>query len=183
MSKRLALLPLLTACLAAGLTADASAARSGVRYHHSVTAQPLGMIFSIGNLEYERVLTPETAGAVRLDFFSRAVGDWDASGIGAGASYRHFPMRRKSAPEGLWFGPGADVLFVGGAYGGEEGAALFMTIFGEIGYKWILGEDPAFVVSPFAALGYIAGDLRLGDIRLPFGGMNFGLGVSLGVAF
>jgi hypothetical protein len=173
---------LLLACLLFTLGVFLAAAAHATP-RHSITVQPIGLLFGIGNVEYEGMISNNNAWAARLDFFSLGLGDWNTSGIGVGASYRFFPIKKIRAPRGLWFGPAVDIMNVSSKYLGQTNGSAFVSILGEIGYKWLFGNEVAFVVSPFADLGYTVGSLRIGDSTLPWGGFTFGLGCSIGIAF
>lgn len=150
---------------------------------NSLTLQPVGLLFGIGNVEYENLLSDTNAIAARINFFNWGLGDWNTSGIGAGVSYRFFPLHQEQAPRGLWYGPAVDILNVSSTFEGASGSSLFVSILGEVGYKWLFGREIALVVSPFLNLGYTIGSLQIGDSSLPWGGLTFNLGLSAGVAF
>jgi len=149
---------------------------------NSLTVQPIGFLFGNGNLEYEGVISESNAIAGRINYSSWNIGDWNTSAIGGGLSYRFFPTSQE-APKGFWFGPGGDILIMTSTYNNETASSTFISIGGEAGYKWVWGEEIAFVLSPSLNLRYIAGSLEIGDSNLPFGGLTFGLGLAVGIAF
>ncbi|MBN1596494.1 DUF3575 domain-containing protein [candidate division FCPU426 bacterium] len=149
---------------------------------NNITVQPIGFLFGNGNLEYEAALGDTTAIAGRINYSAWNIGDWSTSAIGGGLSYRFFPVS-KQAPRGFWVGPGADILIISSTYEDDTASSTFISVGGDLGYKWIWGEEVGFVLCPSISLRYVSGSLSVGDNELPFGGFGFGLGLALGLAF
>lgn len=163
----------------------AQAAQAATPFKNSVTFQPIGLAYGTANLEYERVLSPTTAGAVRVDFFSRGLGDFTATALGFGGSYRWFTsLANEKAPRGLWYGPAVDYLQVNAKFAGDNATSSFFQVAAELGYKWIFGDNPGIIVSPFAQLGYNFGSLSVAGNNLDYGNrLIANVGVSVGLAF
>jgi len=156
------------------------------RPQSSVTVNPIGLAYGIANLEYEHLLGADTAGAARVNFFSRGLGDFNANAIGFGASYRWFaPLgTTEAAPRGLWYGPSVDYLQVNAKFAGDNSTSSFFQVSGDIGYKWILAETANLVLSPFAQLGYMLGSLSVANNNLDYGNrFVINVGLSVGLAF
>ncbi|MEW6517634.1 MAG: hypothetical protein AB1439_12110 [candidate division FCPU426 bacterium] len=142
---------------------------------NSVTFDPVGLAFGLGNLEYQRLISPTAALAGRILF---------GGGFGAGASYRFFVLDNVSPQEGLWVGPGMDVYGFSYSNAGQTASGFFLTPRAEGGYRLLfqVSDQVAFVVSPSLALGFTIGSVSVGGSTFG-GGVFFGLGIGLGVAF
>jgi hypothetical protein len=149
-------------------------APGGVLYN-ALTFDPLGIAFGVGNLEYQRLITPTSALAGRLLF------GW---GFGAGASWRFYLLDNARPPEGLYLGPGLDFTTYTYNFGGQSASAMFFLPKAEVGYRFMfpMSEKISFVVSPNLALGMSFGSVSVGGSTYG-GGFFFGLGCGLGIAF
>lgn len=165
-------------------TSVSRSSRGGYTHHfsksnfnpvNSVTFDPVGLAFGMANLEYQRMLSPTAALAGRVLF---------GGGFGAGASYRFYLLDNVSPQEGLWVGPGLDLYGYSYSAGGETASGFFFTPKAEGGYRLLfqVSDQIAFVVAPSLALGFTIGSVSVGGSTFG-GGVFFGLGIGLGVAF
>ncbi|MGA2297257.1 MAG: hypothetical protein ABSG15_06905 [FCB group bacterium] len=120
------------------------------RYSHSISANPIGLVFGIFNATYEQQTAPINSFTVFGNYWS--VLDWSAYGFGG--SYRWYPHLfedGKKPLEGFSVGPRADIGFWSwtgfGSYSGYGGTSI--AIGGEAAYKWVFG---GFVVEPIIVL-------------------------------
>lgn len=160
----------------------ASAAQAEIG--NSITVNPLGFVGWGPDIEYEAVMDPGSALAIRAKFGGWSLGDWSNTAIGGGLSWRFFLNDELKAPRGLWVGPAVDLLNVTAGYQNEPGVStLFTSIYGQLGYKWVFGQKIGFVLSPYINLGYSMGSITVLDNTLSANGFLFGLGLAIGVAF
>jgi len=151
---------------------------------NSLTLEPVGLYWNIGNVELEHLFERRSAWAFRANYSNYHSADWIAPGLGGGASFRYFPLPRLRAPRGLWFGPAADVLVTNVEHRNRIATGVLTGLGAEIGYKWLFGRKVAFVVSPFAKAQYWFGDIAVDRDPYPaFHGLHTYLGVSIGFAF
>jgi hypothetical protein len=156
---------------------------------NSITLNPLGFIGWGPDIEYEGVMSPSTALALRVKFGGWTIGDWTTSSFGGGASYRFFLQPENPAPRGLWVSPSVDVLSVTSKVkDGGSGSSMIYSIYGQLGYKWLFGETIAFILSPYMNLGYNVGSVSATDslgasTSVDFSGFLFGIGLAIGIAF
>jgi len=160
-------------------------ARRGSYLHHfsesnfnplnSITFDPVGLAFGLANLEYQRLITPTSALAGRLLL---------GYGFGVGGSYRFYLLDNVSPQEGLWVGPGLDLYGFSYSYGGETASGFFVTPRAEGGYRLLfqVSDRIALVLAPSLALGFTIGSVSVGGSTFG-GGVYFGLGIGLGMAF
>jgi hypothetical protein len=152
---------------------------------NSITVNPLGFVGWGPDIEYEAVVGPASALALRAKVGGWSINEWSNTALGGGVGWRFFLDEDQKAPRGLWVGPTFDVLNVTSKYQDEEPvSALFYAIYGQLGYKWIFGKKVGFVLSPFINLGYSMGEITnsVGD-TLSLNGLYFGVGLAIGVAF
>jgi hypothetical protein len=142
---------------------------------NAVTIDPIGVAFGVGNLEYQRLITPTSALAGRVLF------GW---GFGVGASWRFFLLDNVRAPEGLYLGPGLDLYGYTYNFGGQSASAMFFMPKADFGYRFMfpMSERISFVLAPNLSLGMSFGSVSVGGSTYS-GGFFFGLGCGLGIAF
>lgn len=156
---------------------------AGATPKSDITIQPVGLLFGTAYLEYETALSGYSAGAVRLNYNSFKISDLSITGVGGGLSYRFYPASKGNAPKGFFVGPAVDVRSVSASSGGDTASTLFYSIAAEIGYRWMWGDETAFVLVPSINLGYNGGTIKVGDITADYTGMGVGVGLGLGIGF
>ena len=150
-----------------------SPAAKAQKHEHSISANPIGLVFGVINATYENKLSKENSFTVSGYYWSYS--SWNAFGVGG--SYRWYIVD-KHALEGFSFGPVVSLGFwswdgnsiVNDNYDG--GTSL--SIGGEAAYKWIFGS---FVVEP--QVGFSINLIKINGLSY----RGFGLGVNLGYAW
>ncbi len=177
------MLPLVLAlCLTIPMALSRTAAAEGPS--NSITINPLGFVGWGPDIEYQGVINPGSAFALRLKVGGWGIGDWSNTALGGGASWRFFLQEENPAPRGLWVGPAVDVLSVTSKYQDYDAVtSMIYSIYGQLGYSWLFGKKVAFVLSPFLNLGFSSGSISVADNNLNFSGFLFGIGLAIGVAF
>jgi hypothetical protein len=145
----------------------------------NITVNPVGLVFGLLTVEYEKALSEKNSFTIRGNFLSRDIGDIDTTIFGAGGSYRFFP--KKVAPSGLYYGPSADVVYAKAKSGSASASGVFFFVGGDGGYKWIF--KGGFVVDAGVSVGFYFGKLEVGYTELDFGGFTLGLRLGLGYAW
>jgi hypothetical protein len=174
---------------------------------NAITIDPLGFIAIsglsgvVGELEYERAIDRDITVAVKglLTYFGSSTdgGLITSSYIeyGGGLTIRYFPMSDNDVPNGLWLGPIAKFQIgkerIENPYfsAGDFFDHHTYTYGGEIGYKWTIGKDGWFVISPY--IGFyemIYTDSKLADFYQSITNEELAifytsLGVNVGIAF
>ena len=155
---------------------------------NAITVNPLGFIGWGPDIEYERMMGGNGALAIRGKFGGWSLGDWSNSALGGGISYRWF-LQEENYASGLWVGPSVDILSITSEFLDEDAVtSMIYSIYGQLGYKWLMGKKIAFVISPYINLGYNMGELSVTtstgvDETASFNGIAFGIGLAIGLAF
>ena len=134
----------------------------------AVKVNPIGLVFGIANAGYEFEIQDSRTVTVSALYYSIS----DISGFGVGAEYRFYLS--DDSFRGWHAGPALGYLSLNDDFNNSAG---FVTIGGEGGHQWIIGDN--FVVDTFATLGFLAGG---GDLA-SFNSVSLGLGVSVGYAW
>lgn len=172
-----------------GIITSLNIANAEEKPEQIISVNPLGLVFGITNVEYEKVFKDNTTWALRGLYWGQETGDWSWSAIGAGGSYRKYfsPNTNPKVFTGGFWGAGVDFLNISAdleSFGDtESGSAFFFGPKGEIGYKWLLGQENNISVSIAGELGYYMGSLEIADTSIPFSGIAFGLPVNIGYAW
>lgn len=154
----------------------------------AITVNPLGFIGWGPDVELELMISESNALAIRGKFGGWSIGDWKNSTLGGGVAYRWF-LQEENYAKGLWVGPMFELLSLTTEFGDNDAVSTMIYSFNfQLGYKWVLGKKVGFVISPYVNLGYNMGDIAVNDIfgvsqTQDFSGVNFGLGMAVGVAF
>lgn len=156
-----------------------------------ISANPLGLLVGVANVEYERVMDDDSSWAMRGLFWSDEDGRWDWSAFGAGASYRRYfspPWTEEIyfAPAGWYWAVGADILSVSAdrtdIWGRvETGSAVLLGPTAEVGYQWLFGNG--FTVEVGAGLSILIGELVVAGEDIPVVGVAPGFTFGLGYAW
>lgn len=154
---------------------DADAQKVTKRYHQSISANPVGLIFGILNATYEQQISAKNTFTVNGLYWS--IGNWTAFGIGG--SYRWYILEsetNKKPIEGLSVGP--TISFSSWSFDTDFGSldvdeGLNVALGGEVAYKWVFGSG--FTVEPILSFSF--GVTGVGDLT------PFGAGVNLGYAW
>ncbi len=162
-----------------------------------ISINPVGIIFGIQNVEFERVLSRNSGIALYLAYsgFAEAkISDIRFEGSEQRVTYRYYI--KQNAPKGFWLGgsfaySSGNVVklgpesYIGGqkVYIIEEYAwNISMLALGvEVGYRWILGN---FNIAPMAMYRFPLTDNLLGTktasggVKIPF--VAYGIGINIG---
>lgn len=138
-------------------------------YENVISANPVGLIFGVANVEWEHKIRPDLSIAPAGLFAS--YGDWTMYGVGVTAKKYHLP----TAPRGLWYGGNVNIAQVSwDGLGSDTNSTTGFGIGGWVGHKWIYQNG--FTIEPSAGLQYYsAGDAAIS-------GVGFGLGLQIGMA-
>lgn len=90
-----------------------SIARAG-SYTSVLSANPIGLVFGIANVEYQKNVGDNSAWAIRGLYWGDKAGDWEWSALGVGGGYRGFFA--PTAPAGGFWGVGLDLLNLSAKY-------------------------------------------------------------------
>jgi len=179
---------ILAASLAVAVMASAVMAEEGKT--NSITTNPLGMIFGVYNLEYQRHLADKHAVGASFSFWKPKL--LDLSNIGADISYNFYS---KGGFEGLWIRPAVALGVTKWKWDEtivdwnddftdytsstiEVDESVFTFGAGAtIGYKWTW--EKGFTMGVAGGLQFVAGDF----VGIDFGGVGPALRYDLGFAF
>lgn len=145
----------------------------------NITVNPIGLVFGLVTVEYEKAVSAKNSFTIRGNFFSRELGSIDTTAFGAGGSYRFFP--KKLAPSGLYFGPSADFVYAKAKASWASASGVFFAVGGDAGYKWIF--KGGFVVDAGLSASFYFGTVEVGSTELDYGGFTLGLRLGLGYAW
>lgn len=134
----------------------------------AVKANPLGLLFGIGNAGFEFTTTDSQS----LSFSGLYFNVLDITGAGAGAEYRFY--FDGEAITGWHAGPTLGFFSLSDDF--DTSATLF-SIGGEVGHQWVFGEH--FLLDVFATLGTSVGGDELSGLDFS----SAGFGVSIGYAW
>jgi hypothetical protein len=168
---------------------------SGYTRHiqNCLTLEPVGLVFGLATLEYERMLGRDFSIAAGYKFNQPSRTYDFADDVGPTLTYwgwqgslRYYPLKKFYAPRGLWFGPTFE--HVNKYYDDYHALFQYTNVLAEAGFKFILVERWGMVVSPFLGLGYswCKGDAikrQDCDPILPSSGIAFVLGCAVGLGF
>ncbi len=124
-----------------------------------IKVNPLGLVFGSANVAYERAINEKSSFVIAPQFGGFKLGGVKYSSFGAGAQYRFYLSGSKSAPEGLWAGPGLNYLngkvkFDDIMGNGEDEETKFSAFGGNvmIGNQWIFNSG--FVIDLGGGISY-----------------------------
>lgn len=146
----------------------------------SITANPVGLIFGIANVQFAYKLNDNMALSIRGSYWGRTIGDWKWSSFGFGGAFQYFPM--KSSLRGLYVGPDASVVFMSAEYDDDKDNTTFFGVGAEVGYRFVWKSG--FTLDLSTGIQYLIGKLEIGDEEFPYGGFGWaGIGLGLGYSF
>ena len=118
-----------------------------------IKANPIGFVYGIANVSYERAFADNQSIAFSGSYFnSGEVQDVSAvTAIGANITYNYY-LLSDNAPKGLYIGPGVGMFSV------SDGSAKksVLTVTGKVGYQWILWDH--FAVDLYGQYVYLTKD-------------------------
>ncbi len=144
-----------------------------------LSANPLGLVFGIMNLEYERTIDQKSTWSVRGLYWGADDEGWEWTAFGLGGSYRRYFA--SNAPKGGYWGAGIDSLSISADYVDESGSSVFFIPKVEIGYQWLLGNTVAINLG--GDVRYVIGTLDIAGEKFPVSGFGIGLKLALGYAW
>ncbi len=174
---------ILTASIAATVFSSAFAEEGKT---NSITINPLGMIFGVYNVEYQRHISEKNALGASFSFWKPRL--LELSNIGGDISYNFYS---KGGFEGLWIRPSVgfgvtkweyDTVVWDDGFSSSKLETIDESIFtfsagATIGYKWTWPKG--FTMGLAGGLQYTAGDF----VGIEFGGVGPALRYDLGFAF
>jgi len=110
-----------------------------------IKINPLGALFGAANLTYEKAINDKSSFGISPSFGFFSTGGYKYTTFGIGGEYRVYLSKTKTAPTGLYVGPGVGYSF-GKAkwdediFGNEEGDKITVSGIsarGVIGHQWI----------------------------------------------
>jgi hypothetical protein len=108
-----------------------------------IKVNPLGLIFGSASVAYERALNEKSSFVIAPQFGGFKFGGFKYSSFGAGAEYRFYLGKTKTAPEGLYAGPG--IFFTSGTTKVDDGSGgEYKTNFTSFGGKAVIGNQWIF---------------------------------------
>jgi len=148
-------------------------------YHQQISVDPLGLIFGMFNVQYEKQYSAKNSFTANLQYWGYSSGIYKWSAIGVGGSWRFYLMQDDIlAIRGFSFGPLAQINYwswTGSSVSSLDGG-LSVSIGGEASYKWIFDND--FSVEPTFKLFFPLNNLEgLGGLQ------SYGLGCNIGYAW
>ncbi len=153
-----------------------------------VKLNPLGAFFGAANLSYERALSEKSSVVISPSFGFFKTGGFKYTTYGIGGEYRFYFSKSKTAPSGMYAGPGAGVTFgtakISDEFNnGEEAEKTNVTGFNAraiIGHQWIWGSG--FTLDLNGGIQYL--NLKFKDETGSFAGSEAFSGIlpSLSVA-
>lgn len=154
-----------------------------------VKVNPLGLLFGSANIGYERALNSKSSFVIAPQFGGFKFGGMKYSSFGAGAQYRLYLSKSKSAPEGFYGAPG--LSFVSGKvkwdFDGEKEESKFSSFGGGVmvGHQWIYNSG--FVLDLGGGFNYqkfnYKDDADNSGISFKGGGILPALSFSIGYNF
>ncbi len=180
---------LIAAALLVPATVDAATAKkrkpSGARTQ-DITANPLGLVYGLANVTYEKALSNENSWLVGGLFSSRGVAGSSFTIIGAQGAYRWW--FDETMLTGWYAGPEVLVTSVNWNYevlsSKYNASGIMFGGGGQGGYQWIFNNG--FTLNLGGSIGYLAGSVSSnvsGAPSLGFGGVYTGGNLGLGIAF
>ncbi|HEY1115875.1 MAG TPA: DUF3575 domain-containing protein [Chitinophagaceae bacterium] len=122
-----------------------------------IKVNPLGLIFGSANVGFERAINEKSSFVIAPQFGGFKLGGMKYSSFGAGAQYRMYFSKTKTAPEGFYGAPG--LSFVSGKVkyddGMNEKEEIKFSSFGGgvmVGHQWIYNSG--FVLDLGAGVNY-----------------------------
>ncbi len=107
-----------------------------------VKLNPLGALFGAANISYERALNEKSSILIAPSFGFFKTGGFKYTTYGLGAEYRFYFSKSRTAPSGIYAGPGAGVTFGTAKYddGSGDNDKTNITGFNAkaiLGHQWI----------------------------------------------
>lgn len=149
-----------------------------------VSTNVFNFFISTFGAEYERIINPEWGVQGSFRYGSYKIGDVDVSWPGVTVGVRRYID--KEAPSGYFVGASiyANIMSATFRLGTKEDviSAFFIGPMLETGYRWVWDS---IVLSPSAIFGYLAGEAKSDklNLKLSYGGIAYGAGLNLGIAF
>lgn len=179
---------LVAAALLVPVSVEAASAKrksSGARTQ-DITANPLGLVYGLANVTYEKALSNENSWLVSGLFTSRGVVGSNLTIFGASGAYRWW--FDETMLTGWYAGPEVLVTSINWSYEvlstKYSASGLMFGGGGQGGYQWIFNNG--FTLNLGGSIGYLAGSVSsnvAGAPALGFGGVYTGGNLGLGIAF
>ncbi len=128
----------------------------------SVSLNPLGLVWGISDVEYERRLTDDSTWYARGLYWATETGDWSWYATGVAGGYRKYFKGR--AFEGPYLGANGGFMNLSAEYEPIPGlkgdsSALFVSLNGELGYRWLFTNN--ITISLAGTAGFATGSLSV----------------------
>ena len=153
---------------------------------NDITVNPLGLVFGLGNVSYERALSKDNSWLVGANYGSYGITDNRLTIFGVTGAYRWWAGDKDLS--GWFAGPELKIESVAWSYGvsGQTYNASGSFFGGGVqgGYQWVFHSG--FTLNLGLNFDYLAGSISsniAGAPSLTFGGSGAGANLGLGYAF
>jgi Protein of unknown function (DUF3575) len=135
-------------------TCSVFAQKGGDGPQNVIKVNPLGLLFGQASIGYERAINEKSSFVIAPTFGGFKLGGFSYSQFGLGGEYRFYLSKTKTAPEGIYVGPG--VGFNSGKVKESQTSTKvnFTSFYGKaiIGNQWIFNSG--FVIDLNVGLQY-----------------------------
>jgi hypothetical protein len=147
-----------------------------------IKVNPLGIIFGIAGVSYERALDSKSSAQFDINFGGLSVSGNKYTNLGAGVNYRRYFGSTAEAPKGFYIMPGIGFLNTKIKTSGGSGSSTGVTFKAVGGNQWILGSG--FAIDLNAGFQYANITPSINGVNYDkFSGFFPALGFSLGYNF
>jgi hypothetical protein len=184
MKKLSVILLVIGVLFAMNFTVAAKDSSPGKEIQKIVSINPLGYLFGVINLDYEKVKNNKRTFIIGGTYLTFNSSSWNVSGIGGRVGMQIY--KEGNAPHGFYYGPTGSIAYVTAEYtdpygmtSSSKGTAF--SVGGRAGYQWISKENITFNIN--VGVNYMLGSISAAGQKAPMGGISPQIGTSLGYAF
>lgn len=147
-----------------------------------VKVNPLGILFGVASVGYERVLDAKSSVQFNAYFGGLSVAGNKYTNLGAGVDYRRYFGSSSEAPKGFYVSPGVGVLNTKVKVGSSNGTATGVSLKAVAGNQWVFGSG--FVIDLNGGIQYTNITPKINGVNYDkYSGVYPAIGFSLGYAF
>jgi hypothetical protein len=155
---------------------------SSLERQNVIKVNPLGIIFGIAGVSYERVIDSKSSVQFDANFGGLSVSGNKYTNLGAGINYRRFFGASSEAPKGIYISPGIGVLNSKVKVGSSSGSSTGVTFKGVLGNQWVFNSG--FSIDVNAGIQYANITPKINNVAYDkYSGVFAAVGFSLGYAF